>query len=135
MATDSIARSCVDGAISIICNGVSSYQDEAPARKEKKPLLERIRSVRLFGLALFDLFFTYFFFGMFDLGMRMNGLFLNQVIYYLAILPSSVFIHLLIGKHTALVKALYDEKFNSQKFLLTVNLLFFLLFIVYQNIN
>lgn len=139
MATDVIIRTCTDTVLGMICNGSSTFNDSvvtpSTVKKEKKPLMERIRSVRVFGLALFDLFITYFIFGMFDLAMRMHQIYINQVIYYLSILPSSVFIHLLIGKQTAMVKALYEEKFNVQKFILTVNLLFLLLFIVYQNIN
>lgn len=137
-------RKITDFALGLICNGSSDFDETLPSvvtpaspqvKKEKKPILERIRSVRLLGIALFDLFMTFFLFGMFDLGMRLYAIYINQVIYYLSIIPSSVFVHLLIGRHTALVKALYEESFNAQKFLLIVNLLFLLLFIVYQNIT
>lgn len=125
----------------IISNCFSSMSNRSTTtptpvtEKKQKTCMEKIRSFRIFEIAFFDLFITFFFAGMFDMGFRLYNIFIYQPIFYLSLMPMSVFIHMLIGVQTGLIRKLLEPNFNIQKWLICMNLLALLYFITLTNMN
>ena len=78
--------------------------------------LAQIRSVRIAGIALFDVILTFLFGWIFeDFFVNQWGLFPCARSYYFALIPIGFIFHLLFGQATALTVAVVSTEFNWQK--------------------